>query len=98
MFSNTPSIGGKRMAQLYINDLIFTQIYPMEAKSDAGDSLQAFIHEIGTPMMPNNLHMANLRSFAVIMPFLLPLQNHIAPDRTGPLVEYESSNGMLVKK
>jgi hypothetical protein len=53
MFSNTPSIGGKRMAQLYINDLIFTQIYPMEAKSDAGDSLQAFIHEIG---IPHTLH------------------------------------------
>ncbi len=41
------------MAQLYINDLMFTKIYPMQAKSETGDSLQAFIHEVG---IPHTLH------------------------------------------
>ncbi len=48
-FSSKPSIGGKKMAQLYINDIGYTKIYPMKLKSDASDSLLAFIHEVGIP-------------------------------------------------
>jgi hypothetical protein len=49
MFSSIPSIGGKKMAQLYTNDLLFTRIYPMKLKSETADTLQALIHEIGIP-------------------------------------------------
>jgi hypothetical protein len=37
------------MAQLYINDIGFSRIYPMKNKSETADNLSAFIHDIGLP-------------------------------------------------
>ena len=48
-FANTPSIGGRKMAQLYTNDIGFMKIYPMKLKSEVPESLLAFIHEVGIP-------------------------------------------------
>jgi hypothetical protein len=48
-FSNTPSINGCKMAQLYINDLTFTKVYPMKTKSQTSETLSAFIHYVGIP-------------------------------------------------
>jgi hypothetical protein len=48
-FSNTPSINGCKMAQLYINDLTFTKVYPMKTKSQTSETLSAFIHDVGIP-------------------------------------------------
>lgn len=46
------------MSQLYTKDLLFTKIYPMKTKSEAADTLPAFIHEVGTP---NVLHSDNAK-------------------------------------
>jgi hypothetical protein len=48
-FSNTPTMNGNTMAQLYINDLSFTKVYPMKAKSEAADTLRKFIQDVGIP-------------------------------------------------
>jgi hypothetical protein len=52
-FSQVPTLNGNSMAQLYTNDLAFTRVYPMKLKSQAHESLSAFIHEIG---IPSSLH------------------------------------------
>jgi hypothetical protein len=48
-FSAVPSLNNCKMAQIYTNDLSFTKVYPMQAKSDVADTLSAFIHEVGIP-------------------------------------------------
>jgi hypothetical protein len=37
------------MAQLYINNLTFTKVYPMKAKSEAMDTLRKFIQDVDIP-------------------------------------------------
>jgi hypothetical protein len=37
------------MAQLYINDLTFTKVYPMKLKSQTAETLSTFIHDVGIP-------------------------------------------------
>jgi hypothetical protein len=41
-FANTVTLNGSKMAQLYINDLSFTKVYPMKLKSEAADTLSTF--------------------------------------------------------
>lgn len=41
------------MAQIFINDLNFSKVYPMQAKSETSDTLKAFIHDVG---IPHTLH------------------------------------------
>ena len=41
------------MAQIYTNDIAFTRVYPMRLKSQAHETLSAFIHEVG---VPSSLH------------------------------------------
>jgi len=48
-FSNSASLNGCKMAQLYINDLSFTKVYPMKLKSETSHTLAAFIHDVGIP-------------------------------------------------
>jgi hypothetical protein len=58
MFASTASIRCKKMAQIYINEIMFTRIYPMHTKSEAADTLQALIHDIG---IPHALHSDDAR-------------------------------------
>jgi len=37
------------MAQIYLNDINFTRIFPIHAKSKVGDTLLDFIRDIGIP-------------------------------------------------
>jgi hypothetical protein len=37
------------MAKLNINDIMSSKIYPVHTKSEAADTLQALIHDIGIP-------------------------------------------------
>jgi hypothetical protein len=53
MFSSTPSINGCDMAQIYVNDIGFRQIYPMRLKSQAYETLSSFIHNI---RIPSSIH------------------------------------------
>ncbi len=46
------------MAQLYVNDLGFTKVYPMKTKTETSVSLSAFIHEVG---IPDSLHSDNAK-------------------------------------
>jgi hypothetical protein len=46
------------MAQLYINDMGFTKMYPMKSKSDTADSLSVLIHEVG---IPSAIHSDNAK-------------------------------------
>jgi hypothetical protein len=48
-FALVPSLNGNKMSQIYINDLSFTKTYPMKAKSETVDTLNAFIQEVGIP-------------------------------------------------
>jgi ribosomal protein L15 len=48
-FSKTTSLNNHKMAQIYVNDLAFSKVYPMAVRSEAGDTLQAFIHDVGIP-------------------------------------------------
>jgi len=43
-FSSVPSLNGCKMAQFYINNLLFTKVYPMKQKSETVDTLSKFIH------------------------------------------------------
>jgi hypothetical protein len=52
-FAKTPSLGGAKMAQVYTNDVNFTKIVPMKAKSEAPDTLVQFMQDIG---IPSHLH------------------------------------------
>ena len=58
MVSTTKTISGKKLAQIYANDLIFSRIYPMKQKSEAADTLLALIHEIG---IPHAIHSDDVR-------------------------------------
>ncbi len=57
-FSSVPSLSGATMAQLYVNDLGFTKVYPMKTKTETSVSLSAFIYEVG---IPNPLHSDNAK-------------------------------------
>jgi hypothetical protein len=37
------------MAQIFVNDVLFTKFCPMKKKSDVSETLQTFIHKIGIP-------------------------------------------------
>ncbi len=52
-FASVPSLNGCKMAQIFINDLNFSKVYPMQAKSETSDTLKAFIHDVG---IPHTLH------------------------------------------
>jgi hypothetical protein len=53
-FSSVPTLRSCDLAQLYTNDIGFMKVYPMRAKSEAFESLNAFIHEVG---IPDELHL-----------------------------------------
>ena len=53
-FSDVPSLNGNGMAQIYTNDIAFTRVYPMKLKSQAHETLSAFIHEVGIPSSLNS--------------------------------------------
>jgi hypothetical protein len=48
-FSDSKSIRGNTMAQLFVNDASFLKIFPMEKKSEATTDLLDLIHNIGIP-------------------------------------------------
>ncbi len=52
-FAKTPSLGGAKMAQVYMNDVNFTKIVPMKTKAEAPDTLVQFMQDIG---IPSHLH------------------------------------------
>jgi len=52
-FASSQTLNGCKMAQLYINDLSFTKVYPMKTKAETSDTLSKFIHEVG---IPHSLH------------------------------------------
>ena len=52
-FSKAASLNGSHMAQIYVNDLSLSKVYPMRLRSEAGDTLQTFIHDVG---IPHSLH------------------------------------------
>jgi len=49
MFSNTRSVLGNSMAQLFTNDQGFIKVVPMSHKSDAGHALSELIQDVGIP-------------------------------------------------
>ena len=51
--SSVPTLRSCKLAQLYTNDIGFIKVFPMRAKSEAFESLSAFIHEVG---IPDELH------------------------------------------
>jgi hypothetical protein len=46
-FASSQTLNGCKMAQLYINDLSFTKVYPMKSKAETSETLSKFIHEVG---------------------------------------------------
>ena len=52
-FSKVPSLTGCTMGQIYTNDINFTKFIPMKKKSDAPDTLLAFMQDVG---IPSDLH------------------------------------------
>jgi hypothetical protein len=49
MFAQIKSTRGNDMAQIYVNDINFTRVFPIRAKSEVGDTLVDFIRDIGIP-------------------------------------------------
>jgi hypothetical protein len=49
MFASAKTISGKKIAQIYAYDLVFSKIYPMKLKSEKADTILALIHEVGVP-------------------------------------------------
>jgi len=49
MFANIKSTRGNDMAQIYVNDINFTRLFPIRAKSEVGDTLLGFIRDVGIP-------------------------------------------------
>jgi hypothetical protein len=52
-FAKTPSLGGSKMAQVYINNVHFTKIIPMKTKAEAPGTHVQFMQDIG---IPSHLH------------------------------------------
>jgi hypothetical protein len=52
-FLSVPTLRSCELAQLYTSDVGFMKVYPMRAKSEAFESLNAFIHEVE---IPDELH------------------------------------------
>jgi hypothetical protein len=48
-FASIPAISGKKIAQIFTNDIHFTKVYPMASKGDTSDALLSFIHHVGIP-------------------------------------------------
>jgi len=48
--ANCLTINGCKMAQIYINDFMFTKVYTMKQKSNVPDTLSSFIYEVGIPL------------------------------------------------
>ena len=48
-FAKTASLTNCTMAQLYTNDVDFTKAFPMKTKSEAPDTLVAFMQDVGIP-------------------------------------------------
>ena len=53
LFFGGKSIQGNSCAQIYVNRAGYTKIYPLVSKSQAHESLSAFVHEVG---IPGSLH------------------------------------------
>lgn len=53
-----PSLSGTTMAQLYVNGIGSTKMYPMKSKSDVADFLSVLIHEVG---IPSAIHVDNAK-------------------------------------
>jgi hypothetical protein len=49
MFSNTKSIAGNSMAQVFCTEFGFVKVTPMALKSEAAYALQELIHDVGIP-------------------------------------------------
>jgi hypothetical protein len=48
-YSSIPAISGKKIAQIFTNDIHLTKVYPMASKGDTSDALLSFIHYVGIP-------------------------------------------------
>jgi len=59
-FASVPTLNGCKMAQIFVNDLNFTKVYPMQTKSETSDTLKAFIHDVG---IPHALHSDDAKEF-----------------------------------
>lgn len=60
-FVSAPSLRGMKCVQLYTNDIGLTKVYPMGSKSDAHETLNVFIHEVG---IPQEIHSDNAKELA----------------------------------
>ena len=49
MDGRVTSVDRNWYAQVFANKTMFTQVYPMDLKSNAGDALRTFINDIGMP-------------------------------------------------
>ncbi len=58
MFSSVPSIQGNTCAQVFVNDVNFTRVYPMKKKRFACNALLEFIRDVG---IPSTLHTDNAK-------------------------------------
>ncbi len=58
MFSSVKSLQGFACAQVFVNDVNFTRIYPMKRKGEAGNALLEFIRDVG---IPSTLHTDNAK-------------------------------------
>ena len=77
------------MSQIYINDLSFTKTYPMKAKSETVDTLNAFIQEVGIPHALHSddakeLLQGPLNNYVKTMVSRAPTRSHISRGRTEP--------------
>ncbi len=58
MFSSVKSVQGFVCAQVFVNDVDFTRIYPVKRKGETGNALLEFIWDVG---IPSTLHTDNAK-------------------------------------
>ena len=51
MFAKVTSIGGNKMAQVFVTDFGFLDFYPMKSRGEAGDKLEKHVRRYGIPMV-----------------------------------------------
>lgn len=51
MFASVKSVGGKKMAQVFVTEFGFIDFYPMKSRSESGHMLEKHIRRYGIPMV-----------------------------------------------
>jgi hypothetical protein len=95
LFASISSTRGNNVAQIFVNDLGFTRLTPMKAKSDAGHALLEFIQDIG---IPSSLHTDNAKELTSGLWDTIRKDHQIKQTVTAPFSPFQNRAEIGIKE